>query len=489
MREENILFFNKRLQIVIVFLSISLGIISIVIYLLNSNDSLLLLLDKKQQEQLLQQKENPSFKDPDENPPLNVELVAKGLSSPTSMSFIDNNNLLVLEKNGQVRLISNGVLQKQPVLTVSVDTTAERGLLGIAMLRGDDNSSSNSSGEKVDRNTTKVNTTTSEMIDTKTATTIIRGPNTTNSKVFLYFTESKPGQLLRNRVYGYDWNGEKHRLSNPKLLLDLPAMPGPYHNGGKLAIGPDHYLYAVIGNLNTGDGILQNNKHGKDPDNTSVIIRINPDDSAAAAAAAPDNNPFVGINNNKKLSSYYAYGIRNSFGITFDPITGYMWDTENGEANYDEVNLVKPGFNSGWYPVMGPISRTNVTERDLVNFKGSHYADPMFSWYNAIGVTDIEFLKSSKLGQKYTNNIFVGDINNGNLYYFEVNKSRTGLKFNPNTQPGLSDMVADDKDEVSKITFATGFGSITDIKTGPDGFLYVLSYGYGSLYRITRAQS
>ncbi|HZI70306.1 MAG TPA: PQQ-dependent sugar dehydrogenase, partial [Nitrososphaeraceae archaeon] len=170
MREENILFFNKRLQIVIVFLSISLGIISIVV--LNSNDSLLLLLlDKKQQEQPLQQKENPSLKDTDDT--LNVELVAKGLSSPTSMSFIDNNNLLVLEKNGQVRLISNGVLQKQPVLTVSVDTTAERGLLGIAMLRGDDNSSSNSSSEKVDRNTTKVNTTTSEMIDTKTARTTI----------------------------------------------------------------------------------------------------------------------------------------------------------------------------------------------------------------------------------------------------------------------------------------------------------------------------
>src|SRR5690242_1124235 len=133
MREENILFFNNRLQIVIVFLSISLGIISIVV--LNSNDSLLLLLDKKQQEQPLQQMENPSLKDPDDT--LNVELVAKGLSSPTSMSFIDNNNLLVLEKNGQVRLISNGVLQKQPVLTVSVDTTAERGLLGIAMLRDD----------------------------------------------------------------------------------------------------------------------------------------------------------------------------------------------------------------------------------------------------------------------------------------------------------------------------------------------------------------
>ena len=156
------------------------------------------------------------------------------------------------------------------------------------------------------------------------------------------------------------------------------------------------------------------------------------------------------------MARYFAYGIRNSFEITFDPITGYLWDTENGEANYDEVNLVKPGFNSGWYQVMGPISRSNITQRDLVNFKGSHYSDPVFSWYSAIGATDIGFLKSSKLGEKYTDNIFtdnifVGDINNGNLYYLEVNKTRTGLTFDSNTQPGLSDMVADDN-KVSEIT-------------------------------------
>jgi aldose sugar dehydrogenase len=449
---------------------------SIVVIYLKSNDTLSLLsLD---QQQPLQQK-SPTLKDPDST--LSIELVTNGLSSPTSMSFVDDMNLLVLEKNGQVRLISNGVLQKQPLLRVSVNTTAERGLLGIATLMGD------GSGVKLNRNITKVNTTVSEIVNKKTAIAK-RATNTTDSKVFLYFTESKPGQVLRNRVYRYDWNRQNHLLSNPTLLLDLPATPGPYHNGGKLVIGPDHYLYAVIGNLNTGDGLLQNNKHGKEPDDTSVILRIDPNDGSAD----PNNNPSFSNNDDnsskKVLSKYYAYGIRNSFGITFDPITGYLWDTENGEANYDEVNLVKPGFNSGWYQVMGPISRSNVIDRDLVNFKESHYTDPVFSSYNAIGVTDIEFLKSSKLGEKYTNNIFVGDINNGNLYYLEVNKTRTGLTFDSNTQPGLSDMVADNKDEISEITFGTGFGGITDIKTGSDGFLYILSYGNGSLYRIAPDQ-
>jgi aldose sugar dehydrogenase len=437
-----------------------------------------------QQEQQ-RQKQDPSLRIPERNA-LKVQEVTEGLAFPTSMAFLDGNNLLVLEKNGQVRLISNGILQKQPILTLSVNMTAERGLLGIATLRRDDGSS-NSNNHIDNPKAIKSDINTSEKMVNKKATTTktiaTTTSNITHSEVFLYFTQSKPGEPLRNRVYRYDWNEQKHLLSNPGLLLDLPAMPGPYHNGGKMVIGPDHYLYVVIGNLNTGDGLLQNNKHGKKPDDTSVILRIKPNDGSAAP-----KNPFIN-DTNSAMRKYYAYGIRNSFGMTFDPITGYLWDTENGEATYDEVNLVKPGFNSGWYQVMGPMSRSNVSERNLVNFRGSHYANPVFSWYNCIGVTDMEFLKSSKLGQKYTNNIFVGDINNGNLYYFELNKTRTGFRFDPNTiQRILTDNVADNKDEVSEITLGTGFGGITDIKTGPDGFLYILSYGNGSLYRIAPVQ-
>ena len=101
----------------------------------------------------------------------------------------------------------------------------------------------------------------------------------------------------------------------------------------------------------------------------------------------------------------------------------------------------------------------------------SHYTDPQFSWFTCVGVTAIEFLKSTKLGTEYANNIFVGDINNGNIYYFELNKDRTGLRFGYNSDydnneaAQLSDFVADDKAESNAITFGTGFGGITDIKT------------------------
>jgi aldose sugar dehydrogenase len=362
------------------------------------------------------------------DPNITAEIVTEGLSSPTSMAFIDNNNILVLEKSGSVRLISNGILQEQPVLNVPVDTQSERGLLGIAIL-GDDT-------------------------------------------VFLYFTEN--GQTLRNRVYRYNWNGES--LVNATLILDLPAIPGPNHNAGKLVIGPDHYLYVIIGDLNH-DGKLQNFLDGPEPDDTGVIFKVNPNDGSAAP-----NNPFAN-SGNSVLSRYYAYGIRNSFGLTIDPVTNMLWDTENGPSEYDEVNLVRPGFNSGWQTVMGPISRSGHAEDELVSFQGSRYIDPVFSWKTPPAVTDIEFLHSSKLGDKYTNNIFVGDNNNGDVYYLEVNEDRTGIEFDA-TQTGLLDLVVDNEEELSAIIFGSGFGSITDIATGPDGFLYVLSFEDGIIYRI-----
>src|SRR6266487_4947088 len=87
-----------------------------------------------------QQKKSPVLQV--QNSGLRVELVTEGLSFPTSMDFIDSNNILVLEKDGQVRLVSNGVLQKHPALKVPVNTTSERGLLGIAILNGSNSSKS-----------------------------------------------------------------------------------------------------------------------------------------------------------------------------------------------------------------------------------------------------------------------------------------------------------------------------------------------------------
>ena len=377
---------------------------------------------------------------------LNVESFVEGLNSPTSMAFLDSNNIMVLEKDGTVRLISNGQLQSQSVLEIPVDSQSERGLLGIA----------------VEQNTSSDNGS-------------IQSGNTKN--IFLYYTESAGDQgegELKNRVYKYTWNGQT--LENPTLILDLPAIPGPNHDGGKLMIGPDNYLYGVIGDLNH-DGMLQNFPDGPSPDDTGIIFRINPIDGTIA----PDN-PFS-ADPSDPLSKYFAYGIRNSFGLAFDPVNGNMWDTENGPASNDEINIVEPGYNSGWQTIMGPLSASGNTEDDLVNFEGSHYADPILTWLDPPALTDIEFLNSTSLGEAYSNNVFVGDNNNGNLYYFEMNPERNGFLLDT-----VPDLVIDNEEEQSSVVFGSGFGSIADLVTGPDdGFLYILSHDNGIIYRVTPA--
>ena len=409
---------------------------------------------------------------------LKVQTVAKGLDLPTSMAFLGPNDILVLEKNtGHVRLISNGIMQNEPVLKVNVKNENELGLLGIAILKHMDY---RQIYNQDDLTTKKV----ANAVNNNTAAKT-RETNNTTTYAFLYFTEptnnTNGEDILRNKIYRYEWNGKN--LVNPTLIFTLPAKPGLYHDGGKLVIGPDNNLYTVIGDLNSIYGTAQNHDSRRESNGTSGILRINPINGSPVK-----DNPFIpqysenNNSNNAKLTPYYyAYGIRNSFGMAFDPVTRILWDTENGEDKYDEIDMVKPGFNSGWHKIMGPISANKMTEKDLISVPGSHYSEPVFSWYHPIGVTDIEFLKSSKLGEKYKNNIFVGDINNGNLYYFQLNDTRTGLKFNSS---GLNDMLVDNMNELSRIIFASGFKGITDIETGPHGYLYILSYLDGKLYRI-----
>ncbi len=424
---------------------------------------------------------------------LNIRPYVEGLSFPTSMTFIDNNTIMALEKDGNVRLISNGVLQKEPILKVDVDMEAERGLLGIATLKKNpDTDNTNLTDNNKTNNLSK-------------PTNPEFNQAMPNYSVFLYFTEKikdaeenddgndDDNQTIRNRIYEYSWDGQTS-LTKPVLMLDLPAKLGPYHNGGKLKIGPDKQLYAVIGDLVTINNTLQNRpsqgNHTDIPNNSSVIFRIDP-----SHHSIPKDNPFYENyykdGNLKTLIYYYAYGIRNSFGLDFDPLTAKLWDTENGEDKYDEINVVEPGFNSGWHKIMGPMARNNESKiSDLVMFYGSHYSDPVFSWNIPIGITDIEFFNSSVLGKKYSNNVFVGDINNGNLYFFKVNASRSGMDTNMvgmgKNEELFADKVADSQAESNKFTIAKGFdGRITDIETGPDGYLYILTYFDGKIYRVS----
>jgi aldose sugar dehydrogenase len=389
--------------------------------------------------------EGPIIKDSN----LKAEVVFEGLTSPTSIAFVGPNDILVLEKDkGTVQRIVNGKILAEALLDVNVAKDANRGMLGIAVSKGE---------EEI---------------------------NSTN--IFLYFTEAPLDKFpIGNRVYKYELVNNK--LVNPQVLLNLPALPGPSHNGGAIIIGPDNNVYAISGDVGGHRNQAQNQESGGEPDGTSGILMITKDGIPVA------NNP---LGNRVPLNLYYSYGLRNSFGIDFDPLTGKLWDTENGEDFGDEINLVEPGFNSGWSKVEGiwtldeeEESMTEAAplnpENGLVDFGGKgKYSSPEFTWRESLGPSAIKFLNSDRLGKQYENDIFVGDIDNGNLYHFDLNKDRTALVL----EGPLADKLADSDDENEGIIFGKGFGAITDIEVGPDGYLYIVGV-QGTVYRIISNQA
>ena len=217
------------------------------------------------------------------------------------------------------------------------------------------------------------------------------------------------------------------------------------------------------------------------PDGRGGILRITFDgDVVGGKGILGDKDP---------LNKYYAYGIRNSFGIGFDPVTGNLWDTENGQSMYDEINLVQPGFNSGWKVMQGPsILKKDFTKNDLEDFGGKGvYRDPEFNWLNAVAPTSVLFFNSNKLGEAYENDLFIGSVKNGTIYHFDLNENRTHLALDG----PLSDKVANTYEELEDVIFAKGIGLVTDLQVGPDGYLYVLAYSSinrdSVLFKITHS--
>jgi aldose sugar dehydrogenase len=398
------------------------------------------------------------------DPKLIAEVVYQGLDLPTSFAFLGPNDILVLEKNkGTVQRLVNGVKLGEPLIDLDVASkTDNQGLLGIAIQK---NSSKTPSG-------------------TKGETTY----------VFLYFSAIKKDSnnatgetSLRNLLYRYELIN--NRLLDPKLLLDMPA--GDWHNGEKMLIGPDKHLYLIVGEVNDPSLAHERNralnyegKDAHDPDGRGGILVIDQNGMAIGKHGI--------LGDNMPLKMYYAYGIRNSFGLDFDPLTGKLWDTENGPAFGDEINLVEPGFNSGWNKVQGIWNVTNDLKKDkigiasenpdnLVDFgRRGKYSPPEFTWNYPVAPTDIKFISTDKLGKKYQNDLLVADAEHGRIYHFDLTQNRTGLSL----QGALVDKVANNDKELDNVIFAGGFGMISDLDVGPDGHLYLVVYNEGKIYRI-----
>jgi len=380
------------------------------------------------------------------DPLLRVTTYACCAQSPTSFAFLPVGfggqvEVLILEKyTGRVQYFRDGILQGT-ALDLAVSSYGERGLLGIAL-----------------------------------------HPNFgSNRYVYLEYTTSPtdvdvftPEEVLDNRVVRYTWDGGA--LVSPQIILTLPARPAPFHQGGVIDFGPDGMLYAIIGDVGRF-GQLQNMVSGAPPDTTSVVIRVGDN------GTPPADNPFHAMGGAMEL--VYGYGIRNSFGIEFDPVSGVLWQTENGPSFYDEVNRFLPGFNSGWSQLMGPVVRYPAGTSNLWVAPGSHYSDPQFSWVTTHAPTAIHFLRSDSLGSHNRNDAFVGSFNDRAIYHFELDAARANLVM---PDPSVADRVADTPAERDLFRWAFGFGGgIVDLDTGPDGAMYALSFEDGVLYRIGRA--
>ena len=412
------------------------------------------------------------------DPTLKIELVTSGLDFPTTMAFLGPDDFLILEKNtGNVKRVVNGTLIEKPLLHVNTNKKDERGLLGIAV------------SEKNNKNFPD----NPFFIENKKLT----------HNVFLYYIECKKKNLdCENRVYKYELYNQKNILVNPKLLVSVPSFPDPSHVGGIIDIGPDNNLYVTVGNFQNTIPLeiyktkTQNFEDSEPVDGRAGILRITQDGKPVGAEGI--------IGNDYPLNLYYAYGIKNSFGIDFDPLTGKLWDTENGPQFGDEINLVEPGFNSGADKIYGIWESNDLGDRlknkkgeyviigynskDLVYFDGKgHYSPPEFTWGKTVAPTALLFFDSDRLGSQYQNDIFVGSADGGRIFHFDLNKNRTGLDLNGN----LTDKIALNKTEFDDILFAEGFSIITDVKQGSDGYLYIVSglkqsktAKFGAVFRI-----
>jgi aldose sugar dehydrogenase len=446
------------------------------------------------------------------DPNLAVRTVATGLSQPTGLAFIGANDMLVNEKaTGRVIRIRNGVVEG-PVLDLAVNSASERGLLGIALHRN-------------------------FMV---------------NGFVYLFWSESNTGadsnslatvDLLANRLDRFVWNGST--LTFDRNLIRFRAFQADAgqplrgnHDGGVVRFGPDGKVYAIVGDTGRrgqmqnlefgpfGPGVPDDQFGGPEPDDahfTGVIVRLNDD------GTTPTDNPFyevgaeIGGAAGANIQKIYAYGIRNSYGLNFDPISGDLWENENGDDTFSELNRVEPGMNSGWVQIMGPVSRvaqfkeietsaeffglqqirwppTNIADTPaealsrLFMLPGAHFSDPEFSWKFEVAPAGLGFVTGRALGAQYHGDLFMGGARDflfsGHIFRMEITGNRRMIGVD---DPRIEDRVADnlgkfEATESESLVWGQNFGLTTDILQGPNGNLFVLSNTHGALYEVFRTK-
>jgi glucose/arabinose dehydrogenase len=473
------------------------------------------------------------------DPNLAVRTAASGLVTPVSVAFLAADDMLVQEKNtGRVQHVVDGTIAGTAI-DLAVNAASERGLLGIALHPQFPATpyvylywTCRTAAPPADPFQPAAEHCDDALMLGADTTTTLQVP------------------LRGNRVDRFTWNGTTLTYDRNLIMLrafqadgapqppgqgDAAQNPAGNHNGGVIRFGPDGKLYIIIGD-NGRRGWMQNLASGPTPptaddqfggpapDNahlTGVILRLNDDGST------PADNPFheagaaIGGEAGANVQKVFAYGIRNSFGMAFDPVGLGLWVQVNGDDTFDEIARVDAGENSGWVQIIGPASRiaefkgieTTLGAQSLQQLRwpptrladtpqealarlfmlpGAHYSDPEFSWRYAVAPGGIGFMAGRGLGPQYAGDLFVGaartTLEGGYLFHFNLTGNRRKIGVD---DPRLEDRVADnsakfDITESESLVFGRNFGVGTDVQTGPNGNLFVVSLDRGVVYEVFR---
>ena len=471
------------------------------------------------------------------HPRLDVREVAGELALPTALAFIGPNDMLVLEKNtGRVQRVVDGTLHST-ALDLAVNNSSERGLLGIAL---HPDFPSNPGVYLYWTCQAAPPSPDSPFFPSETECGDVPATGADSSDI-----NAVP--LIGNRVDRFHWNGSALIFDHNVIKLRVfqsdggPVPPGQgdegqpargNHDGGVIAFGPDEKLYIFLGDLGRR-GALQNLEFGPtagtsqvkteddqfggpDPDLAhlaGVILRLNDD------GTTPRDNPFNTNGASEIVQKVFAYGFRNSIGMAFDPDSAQLWLQENGDDSFSEINLVEPGMNGGWIQFCGPSSRiaqfkeiettfgnqtlqqlrwspANIADRPsdafqrLFRLPGSHYSEPEFSWKWEVAPGGIGFMTGDALGPQFEGSLFVGAatplLNGGYLFRFRLTGNRRKIAV---SDTRLNDRVADNtaKHEITEsesLLIGQNFGVVTDIETGPNGNLFLVSLSNGAIYEV-----
>jgi glucose/arabinose dehydrogenase len=317
--------------------------------------------------------------------------VVTGLNGPAGFTFLPDGRIVYLERGtGEVHIYNPERKKDSRFFTIpGVNGDGERGALGVAAAPG--------------------------------------WPTTRT--LYVYVTRSS-GSGLRNQIVKITREAGHARM---RVLMSAPASSDPYHNGGRILFGSDGMLYAIVGDGHdsTNAQDLSGNLRGK-------ILRMTP------GGGVPSDNPIAG-------SRIYAFGIRNSYGFTFDSATHRLWESENGPECNDEMNLIVAGGNFGW----GPQENCQGSSPDDTNGSGpAPRIGPKLWFEQTIGITGTAFCHGCGLGNGVEGDLFFGDVNDGILRRIGLNGARDDVVGNP----------------VSVLNSPND--AIYSMETGPDGRIY-----------------